>query len=72
MKLKIVLLILFVSITTLVNAQTEAFTKKSYIKDNDTLNYRLLLPKDFSEDKQYPVVLFLHGAGERGKTTSTW
>lgn len=66
MKLKIILLILFVSFNTIVNAQTEAFTAQSYIKDNDTLNYRLLLPKDFTKDKQYPVVLFLHGAGERG------
>ena len=66
MKLKIILLILFVSFNTIVNAQTEAFTEQSYIKDNDTLNYRLLLPKDFTKDKKYPVVLFLHGAGERG------
>ena len=66
MKLKIKLLILFVSFNTILNAQTEAFTAESYFKDNDTLNYRLLLPKDFTKDKQYPVVLFLHGAGERG------
>ena len=66
MKLKIILIILFVSFNTIVNAQTEAFTAESYFKDNDTLNYRLLLPKDFTKDKQYPVVLFLHGAGERG------
>jgi predicted peptidase len=42
------------------------FKKEYFIKKGDTLNYRILFPKDFSEEKKYPVVLFLHGAGERG------
>lgn len=32
----------------------------------ETLNYRLLKPQDFNPNKQYPLVIFLHGAGERG------
>lgn len=31
-----------------------------------TLPYRLLRPKRLQPDRQYPLVLFLHGAGERG------
>lgn len=31
-----------------------------------SLPYRLLTPKDYDAGKRYPVVLFLHGAGERG------
>ncbi len=48
-------------------AQTfEAFKKEIFVQDGDTLKYRILYPQDFSENKKYPVVLFLHGAGERG------
>lgn len=32
----------------------------------DTLQYRLLKPKDYDAGQKYPVVLLLHGAGERG------
>ena len=39
---------------------------KTHTKDNQTLNYRILYPLDFDESKTYPLVVFLHGAGERG------
>jgi len=42
------------------------YAKEYFIKGNDTLNYRILLPINFDEAKLYPLVLFLHGAGERG------
>lgn len=31
-----------------------------------TLGYRLLKPKDYDPARKYPLVLFLHGAGQRG------
>jgi predicted peptidase len=34
------------------------------------LLYRLLKPKDYDATKKYPLVLFLHGAGERGNNNS--
>jgi lysophospholipase L1-like esterase/dienelactone hydrolase len=34
--------------------------------DGATLGYRLLTPKDYDAAKKYPLVLVLHGAGERG------
>ena len=45
------------------------FEKRVYKdKEGDILPYRLLLPADLKEnpDKKYPLVLFLHGLGERG------
>ena len=48
----------------------ELYEAKTFINNADTLNYRIMYPKDFSEDKQYPLVLFLHGAGERGSNNA--
>ncbi|MDC6353100.1 MULTISPECIES: prolyl oligopeptidase family serine peptidase [Robiginitalea] len=48
-------------------AQMESpYEKKRFIQGADTLNYRLLMPEHFDPTEEYPVVLFLHGAGERG------
>lgn len=40
----------------------ETFTSKS----GGELKYRLLTPAKIEEGKKYPLVIFLHGAGERG------
>ena len=42
------------------------FAAKQFSADNKTLNYRLLTPETASSDNPLPLVLFLHGAGERG------
>lgn len=48
-------------------AQDKSLYEKQWlIKGKDTLPYRLLLPKNFDPKKEYPLILFLHGAGERG------
>ena len=51
---------------TLIAQHEELYSKKYYINQSDTLQYRIMMPKDFDNSKQYPVILFLHGAGERG------
>lgn len=54
------------------NAQHyELYEAKIFVNNVDTLNYRILYPKDFTEDKQYPLVLFLHGGGERGSNNTS-
>src|ERR1700750_2474799 len=41
------------------------FSYNKYVEKNDTLNYRLLYP-DADTFRKYPLVIFLHGSGERG------
>jgi predicted peptidase len=42
------------------------YQKMSFTKGGNTLPYRLLLPENYDASKKYPLILFLHGAGERG------
>ncbi len=47
------------------------FEPREYVADSgEVLKYRLLKPADFDPDKKYPLVVFLHGAGERGDDNS--
>jgi predicted peptidase len=42
---------------------------ESYIYESpkgDILRYRILLPDNYDRSREYPVILFLHGMGERG------
>jgi predicted peptidase len=62
-------LILFVVLVfpAFVSAQNKsAFDRGSYIAKGDTLPYRILFPQDFDPTKKYPLIMVLHGAGERG------
>jgi predicted peptidase len=45
---------------------TSVFEKHNYIQDSDTLRYRIMFPEHFDRNVKYPLVLILHGAGERG------
>ena len=66
MKKHLVFLVMFWSLLGLTYGQTE-FEKKVYVTaSNDSLNYRLLRPEVEQEGEKYPLVLFLHGSGERG------
>ena len=47
-------------------AQISIFSREKYISSKgDTLNYRMFSP-DRDTLRKYPVVIFLHGSGERG------
>ncbi len=44
------------------------FEKRTlHFSNGDSLLYRILYPKDYEKGNKYPLVLFLHGAGERGQ-----
>ncbi|WP_036152702.1 carboxylesterase family protein [Maribacter forsetii] len=60
-------LFLLIICNTITSAQdVNLFEKKELIIAKDTLRYRILYPENFDVEKTYPLVLFLHGAGERG------
>ncbi len=46
--------------------QGGAILPKTFNDADGEHRYALFLPKDYSADKKWPVLLFLHGAGERG------
>lgn len=70
--IKLLLAIILVCIAVIpVCAISEDATvlKESYVnadEDNYELVYTVILPTDYKETEYYPVLLFLHGAGERG------
>ena len=44
----------------------DVFQKCTYTEDGFTLRYRLYVPKNYDCGESYPLLVFLHGAGERG------
>jgi predicted peptidase len=44
------------------------YEKKEFIlSEGKTLPYRILYPENYDKSKKYPLILLLHGGGERGK-----
>jgi predicted peptidase len=46
----------------------QVFEARTFEGEGGKLPYRLLKPLDYDKTKKYPLVLFLHGAGERGSS----
>lgn len=43
------------------------FDAKTFTSSKGTkLNYRIYLPEDYNAQEEYPLILFLHGVGQRG------
>ncbi|MBI3137265.1 MAG: prolyl oligopeptidase family serine peptidase [Sphingobacteriales bacterium] len=50
------------------NPEFALFEQRVYpTVDGNILPYRILYPENYDKNKKYPLVLFLHGSGERGK-----
>jgi predicted peptidase len=48
------------------NAQNSLYQNKEFISKGDTLRYRVMFPENYNSTIKYPLVVFLHGSGERG------
>jgi len=44
-------------------SQNSVFKYQTYQDKEKEMGYRILLPKKYDENKKYPLLLFLHGAG---------
>lgn len=58
----------FITLLIVISASAQDFTlykKQVFRKGKDSLNYRIMYPSKYDVNKKYPVILFLHGAGER-------
>ena len=70
--MKKIAFLIFIQLTSnLYTQDLNLFEELIFVSETDTLNYRLLIPLDYDPNKQYPVHLFLHGAGERGSDNSS-
>lgn len=65
---RIILFFCFSSFIQGVFAQSDSlFEARIYTSEGDSLPYRILYPEFYEPHESYPLVLFLHGGGERGK-----
>lgn len=67
MKRASLIIFCFFFVSTITSAQDfSAFKAAQLIHRGDTLPYRILYPDNYDPEGSYPVLFFLHGAGERG------
>ena len=67
-----VILVVCLILPTLLKAQnSSSFDRGSFIAKGDTLPYRILFPQNFDPLKKYPLIIVLHGAGERGNNNES-
>ena len=66
MKKIISFLTLLISIHSSQAQDLSAYKKEFFIQGTDTLRYRILYPESYKKGKRYPLIVFLHGSGERG------
>ncbi|WP_290793836.1 alpha/beta hydrolase-fold protein [Flavihumibacter sp. UBA7668] len=59
-------------VTSLPAQDLSLYEKKTFISSRgDTLPYRILYPLNYDAGKKYPLILVLHGAGERGNNNES-
>lgn len=66
-QLLLTLLLCWCSLTSAAETAKQAFDARLYQSSDDgSLPYRIHLPQTIEHGRKYPLILFFHGAGERG------
>jgi predicted peptidase len=60
------LLFLFLAIALIVSARDTGFLNRKMTVGGTEFKYQVYVPENWTADQAWPVILFLHGAGERG------
>lgn len=61
------LFLLFIFLPLFWNAQNfKLYKSETFSKNGAILPYRILYPQNFKKNQKYPLLIVLHGAGERG------
>ena len=64
---KILILVFLIFVSATLPARDGKYVKKVFdARSGLALNYAILYPDNFNPEQKYPVLLFLHGSGERG------
>lgn len=67
-KITAVMLFCFTAIFTVTAQDTTFYQKAAFVfAEGKVLPYRIMYPENYDRSKKYPLILVLHGAGERGK-----
>ncbi len=62
-----IIFLLTIFFNTVAHAQlTEPFEKAEFNWEKEVMPYRIMRPLDAKDGEKYPLVIFLHGSGERG------
>jgi predicted peptidase len=61
-------LLLFSSVTAFARKQETGFLDRTVSVAGSTYRYQVFLPNNWTKKQKWPVILFLHGSGERGET----
>lgn len=62
-----VLIIFMAANLTLAQKAETGFLNRSLTLDKKAYRYQVYIPRDYTKNKKWPVILFLHGRGERGE-----
>jgi len=67
---KLLTLLVFLSVITGCQSsppRETGFLDRTITFEGNPSNYQVYLPRDYNSEREWPVILFLHGAGERGE-----